>query len=157
MEKSRKKRFLLPSQPAFINCAQCLWHGIFPLASLGYLSGSVPSQLLYICSLAEHKKLKEVLDFLVTTKNNRVINTLLLLNPVAADRKINSVPAKTRKKIAFVIMQDIDNVIFLKHSCKTRKCLIFSYTTKHLIPERVQIKAQHSLPRGCRNTVHHIP
>jgi len=48
---------------------------------LGYQSGCVPSQLLHTCSLAEHGELKEVLDFLATTKNITVISILLILNP----------------------------------------------------------------------------
>jgi len=51
------------------------------LASLGYLPGYAPSQLLYTCSLDEHGKLKKVLDFLATAKNISVINSLLILNP----------------------------------------------------------------------------
>jgi len=49
--------------------------------SLGYLSGSAPSQLPHTCSLAEYEKLEEVLDFIATTENISVINILLLLNP----------------------------------------------------------------------------
>jgi len=36
---------------------------------LGELPGCAPSQLLHTCSLAEHRKLKKVLDFLATTEN----------------------------------------------------------------------------------------
>jgi len=54
---------------------------MFPLASLGWLPGSAPSQLLHTCSIAEHGRLEKVLDFLATTENISVINTLLLLNP----------------------------------------------------------------------------
>jgi len=38
-------------------------------------------QLLHACSLAKHGKLEKVLDFLATTENTSVINTLLLPNP----------------------------------------------------------------------------
>jgi len=47
----------------------------------GLLPSSAPSQLLYTCSSAEHGRLKEVLDFIVATKNISVINILLVLNP----------------------------------------------------------------------------
>jgi len=50
------------------------------LASLGCLSGSAPSQLLYNCSSAAYENLEKVLDFLATTENISVIN-ILLLNP----------------------------------------------------------------------------
>jgi len=40
-----------------------------------------PFQLLHSCSLAKHRKLERVLDFLPTTKNITVINILLILNP----------------------------------------------------------------------------
>jgi len=50
---------LPPSQTTFIRWASCLWYGIFPSASLGYLSGSAPSQLFYTGSLAKHRKLKK--------------------------------------------------------------------------------------------------
>jgi len=48
---------------------------------LGLAAGSAPSQLLHTCSLAEHGRLEEVLDFLTTTENSSVTNILLLLNP----------------------------------------------------------------------------
>ena len=48
---------------------------------LGCLPGCAPSQLLHTCSLAEHEKLEEALDFLATTKNHSVTNILLVLNP----------------------------------------------------------------------------
>ena len=76
-----KRRFLPLSQPLAINGAWCLWYGIFPLASLGWLPGCGPSQLLHICLLAKHGKLKKVLDFLATTKTISVINIILILNP----------------------------------------------------------------------------
>jgi len=53
----------------------------FPLASLVWLPGCAPSQLLHTCSLAEYERLEKVLDFTATTENISVINTLLLLNP----------------------------------------------------------------------------
>jgi len=39
------------------------------------------SQLLHTCSLAEHKKLEKLFDFIATTENISVINILLVLNP----------------------------------------------------------------------------
>jgi len=51
------------------------------LASLGYLPGCAPSQLLHTCSLAEYEKLEKVLDFVATAENISVINILLVLNP----------------------------------------------------------------------------
>ena len=69
--------FLPPGLPSFINRAWCLWHGIFPLASL---AGYVPSQHLHTCSLAEHGRLEKVLDFIATTETISVINILLILN-----------------------------------------------------------------------------
>jgi len=56
-------------------------YGIFPLASLGYLPISAPSQLLHTCSLVEHQSLEKGLDFLVTTKTISGINILVALNP----------------------------------------------------------------------------
>jgi len=50
------------------------------LASLAYLSGCAPSQLLYTCSLAEYEELGKVLDFTATAENISVINILLILN-----------------------------------------------------------------------------
>jgi len=52
------------------------------LASLGWLAGCAPSQLLHTCSLAEYGRLeKKIIDFIATTKNISVINMLLVLNP----------------------------------------------------------------------------
>jgi len=51
------------------------------LGSLGWLPGCAPSQLLHACSLAEHRKLDKVLDFLATTENISVTNILLVVNP----------------------------------------------------------------------------
>jgi len=58
------------------NKLKIIWYGIFPLASLGWLPGSAPSQLLHTCPLAEHGKLKKVLDFLATTKNTSILATV---------------------------------------------------------------------------------
>jgi len=77
-ETREKDSFLPPGQPPFLNC---LRYGIFPLASLGCLPGCAPSQLLHPCSSAEYEKLEKVLDFLATTKNISVIDSLLVLNP----------------------------------------------------------------------------
>jgi len=79
--ENEKERFLPSSQPAFINSACRPWYGIFPLASLGYLSGCAPSQLLHTCSLEEQGSLERVLDFTARTQNISVIKILLLLNP----------------------------------------------------------------------------
>jgi len=76
-----RKSFLPPSQPRFIDWAWHLWYGVFPLASLGWLFGYAPSQLLHTCSLAVYGRLEKVLDFLATTENISVINILLVLNP----------------------------------------------------------------------------
>jgi len=42
---------------------------------LGCLSDYAPSQLLHTCSLTKHGRLKNVLDFLTTTKNISVLST----------------------------------------------------------------------------------
>jgi len=76
---SRKKGFLTPGQPLFINWAWHPWHGIFPLASLGQLPGCAPSQLLHTWSLAERNK--RILDFLAATKTISGSNILRVLNP----------------------------------------------------------------------------
>jgi len=47
----------------------------------GYLPGCAPSQPLHTCSLVKEGKLEKVLDFIATTENISVINTLLVLNP----------------------------------------------------------------------------
>jgi len=52
-----------------------------PIGQLGCLFGYAPSQLLHTCSIAEHVRLKEVLDFIATTEHISVINIPLLLNP----------------------------------------------------------------------------
>jgi len=52
-----------------------------PTGHPGSLPGCAPSQLLLICSPAEHEKLEKVLDFIARTENISVINILLLLNP----------------------------------------------------------------------------
>jgi len=52
------------------------------IGQLGCLSGCAPSLLLHTCSLApEYKKLEKVVDIIATTKNLRIINILLILNP----------------------------------------------------------------------------
>ena len=79
--RQEKSRFPPPGRPPHITWARCLQYGIFPLASLGHLSGSAPSQLPYICSVAEYGRLDKVLDFIATTKNISITNILLLLNP----------------------------------------------------------------------------
>ena len=78
---SKEKISLHPVQPPFINWAWHLWYGIFLLASLGYLPGHAPSQLLHTCSLAECEKLGKVLDVTATTENISVISILLMLDP----------------------------------------------------------------------------
>jgi len=78
---SRKKRIAAP-QPTPIHKLSrtpMVWN--ISVGQLGWLSGCAPSQLLHTCSLAEHGKLKEVLNFLATAKNISVINILLVLNP----------------------------------------------------------------------------
>jgi len=56
----REKGGSCPPQPTpSINWAWCPWYGILTSASLGWLSGCAPSQLLHTCSLAEHGKLKK--------------------------------------------------------------------------------------------------
>jgi len=53
-----------------------------PLGQLGRLPGCAPSQLLHTRSRAEYVKLEKVLGFITTTtKNIRVTNILLVLNP----------------------------------------------------------------------------
>jgi len=42
---------------------------------LGYLPGYAPFQLLHTSSLAEHRRLEKVLDFLATTENISVLST----------------------------------------------------------------------------------
>jgi len=79
-ELNGKKRVELPerrvpSQPLFINVACHPWYGIFLLASLGWLPGYAPSQLLHTSSRAECGKLKKVLDFLANPKNMSVLST----------------------------------------------------------------------------------
>ena len=54
----REERFLALGQCPFIKWVWRLWYGIFPLASLGYLSGCAPSQLLPTCLIAEYEKLE---------------------------------------------------------------------------------------------------
>jgi len=68
------------------------------IGQLGCLSGCALSQLPHTSSLAEYEKLEKVLDFIATTENISVINTLLVLNPKHSSywEEINSVPAKTR-------------------------------------------------------------
>jgi len=51
------------------------------MGQLGSLPGRAPSQFLHPCSLAEHGRLENVLDFIATTKNISVINILLVSNP----------------------------------------------------------------------------
>ena len=68
---NEKSRFLPPSQPPFLNWAWRLRYGMFPLASLGYLSGYAPSQPLPVCSSSEYKKFEKVLDFIATTEKNQ--------------------------------------------------------------------------------------
>jgi len=51
-KKGIKRGFLRPGQPSFINWAGRLWYGIFPRATLGWLPGCAPSQLLHTCSAA---------------------------------------------------------------------------------------------------------
>ena len=70
-----------PSQPPSISWAWRPWYGIFPWDSLGSLPGCAPSQLPPTCLLAEHLRLKKLLDFIATTESIRVISILLLLNP----------------------------------------------------------------------------
>jgi len=41
------------------------------VASLGYLSGCAPSQLLHTCSLGEYEKVKKVLDFIAATQKHQ--------------------------------------------------------------------------------------
>ena len=59
----------LPSQTPFINWAWCPWCGVFPLASLGWLPGCAPSQLLHTCSLDEYEKLEKSPCFHSNDKN----------------------------------------------------------------------------------------
>ena len=58
MEK-RKRASCPPCRPPFINWAWRPWYGILLLASLGWLPGCAPSQLLHTCSLAECGGLEE--------------------------------------------------------------------------------------------------
>jgi len=51
------------------------------VGQLGWLSGYAPSQLLHTCCLAEYGKPEKALNFLATTENIGVINSLLILNP----------------------------------------------------------------------------
>ena len=51
-----------------------------PTGQPGSLPGCAPSQLLPICSPAEHGRLDKVLDVIARTENISVINILLLLN-----------------------------------------------------------------------------
>jgi len=58
--RARRSCGILLHQPTpFIYWAWHLWYGIFLFASLGYLPGCAPSQLLHTCSLAKHGKLKK--------------------------------------------------------------------------------------------------
>ena len=81
MGMRRADSSLPPGHPPFINWAGYLWYRIYPLASLGYLSGYAYSQHLYTCSLAEYGRLEKVFDFTATTENISVINILLTLYP----------------------------------------------------------------------------
>jgi len=54
---------------------------MFLLASLGWLPGCAPSQLLHTWVLAEHGRLAKVLYFIAKTENTSVTNILLVLNP----------------------------------------------------------------------------
>jgi len=58
-------------------------YGMFPLASLGWLPGCAPSQLLHTCASAEHGRLGKALDFIAKTENsyNSALNIRLVLNP----------------------------------------------------------------------------
>jgi len=47
----------------------------------GYLSVCALFQLLHPCSLAEHKKLEKVLDFIATTENIIIISIFPMLDP----------------------------------------------------------------------------
>jgi len=88
-----------PISTLSIHYLHCLWYGIFLWVTLGQLPGRAPSQLLHTCSLAEHGKLKKVLDFLATTENVRVLSRFFshsMQNTAATGKKVNSVPAKTR-------------------------------------------------------------
>jgi len=46
------------------------------IGQLGLAAWLCSPQLLHTCSLAEHGKLKKVLDFLATTKNIIVLSTV---------------------------------------------------------------------------------
>jgi len=50
------------------------------IGQLGCLSGCAPSQLKHTYSVAEYDRLGKVVDFIATTENISVINTLLILN-----------------------------------------------------------------------------
>jgi len=51
------------------------------IGQLGCLSVCAPAQLPPTCSLAEHGRLENALDFLATAKTIGVINAALVLNP----------------------------------------------------------------------------
>jgi len=51
------------------------------IGQLGCLSGDAPPQLLHTSSLAEYGRLEKGLDFIATTGNISVVNTLLIVNP----------------------------------------------------------------------------
>jgi len=79
---TRRAECLLPPRPTPIHeLSMTSMVGYFSIGQLSYLPGYAPSQLLRTCSLAESKKLEEVLNFITTTKNISVINILLVLNP----------------------------------------------------------------------------
>jgi len=78
-EMRKAEGFLSPGQHPLINWAWC--YGIFASASLGYLSGYTPSQLLYAYSLAGHGSQEKLFEFSAKTDNISVINILLVLNP----------------------------------------------------------------------------
>jgi len=104
------------------------------LASLGWLSGSAPSQLLH-SSLAQHEKLEKAFDLLATTKNISVINILLLLNPKHSSYwEENELYPRQNQNIRTVYQRNSHNFLYISLPLAVCFNLVLSVGLLHPVP-----------------------